>query len=263
MDESGYDAVADLGELYDHVKIYVSREDVPFYVDVARESGGPVLEVGCGTGRVLLPVARAGVSIVGLDRSRAMLDRCIGKIAQEPAEVRERITVEAADMRSFELHREFPLVTAPFRGVQHLVQAEDQMAFLACARRHLLPKGLLVFDVFNPDPVRLANPASEESEDTPPTALPGNRSFRRTGRVTAIDRSAQVSSVELAYYLRDASGNEERRVHAFPMRYYFPEQIEQLLAGAGFSVQAMYGNFDRSPVAAASPEIIVVAEKSS
>lgn len=266
MDHEGahsYDEVADIGELYDHVGIYTSRADVHLYLALARESGGPVLEAGCGTGRILAPIARAGISIVGLDRSRGMLQRCLEKIAQEPPEVRDRIELRHADMRTFDLGRQFPLVIAPFRGFQHLIGADEQRAFLATARRHLAPKGQLVFDVFNPDPARLAAPSTEESEDTPWTELRGGRSFRRTARVVAIDQVAQVSSVELTYYVRDASGREDRRVQAFPMRWFFPDEVQSLVERAGLSVRQMYGDLQRSPVAPGSPDIIVVAERPS
>lgn len=256
-----YDEVAGIGELYDHVGIYAARADAAFYIDVARECGGPVLEVGCGTGRILIPTARAEVRITGLDRSSGMLDRCREKVSGEPVEVRDRVDIQAADMRAFDLGRQFALVTAPFRGVQHLIGESDQLSFLACARRHLAPAGRLVLDAFNPDPARLAVPMTEEREDTPRTLLSGQRSFRRTARVTAIDREAQVSSVELAYYVSDSDGREQRRVQAFPMRWYTPDELARLVERSGFAVRAMYGDFDRSALTDASADIIVVAEK--
>ena len=258
-----YDSIPDIGELYDHVGIYAARRDVALYVELAKESGGPVLEVGCGSGRVLIPIARAGIPIVGLDRSVGMLARCKEKVALEPVAVRDRIEVRESDMRSFEIDQQFALVIAPFRGVQHLITTDDQMAFLRSAHRHLEPGGRLVFDVFNPDPARLATPATEEKEDTPPTPLGGNRSLRRTARVVGIDQKAHVSSVELIWYLRDGAGEEERRVQAFPMRWFFPDEIKGLVERAGFTMAAMYGDVDRSPIAAGSPDIIVVAEKRS
>jgi hypothetical protein len=124
-----------------------------------------------------------------------------------------------------------------------------------------VPGGRIAFDVFNPDPARLASPATAETEDTPPTALTGNRSVRRTARVVRVDHAAQVSSVELIWYVRDASGKEERRVQAFPMRWFFPDEIERVVEHAGFTVVGMYGDVERSPIVAGSPDIIVVAER--
>ena len=94
--------------------------DVPFYVDLAKRIGGPVLEIGCGTGRVLLPTARAGITIHGLDSSLAMLGILRQKIDREPPAVRERIRTHNGDMRNFRLEKKYPLVTIPFRPMQHM-----------------------------------------------------------------------------------------------------------------------------------------------
>ena len=261
-DDGGrYDDVEDIGELYDHVGIYLARRDVDFYVGVAREVGGRVLELGCGTGRVLIPIARAGLPITGVDRSPAMLRRCRETITREPREVRERVTLIEGDMRSFEAPGRFDLAIAPFRGVQHLLHVEDQERWLRQVRLHLRPGGRLVFDVFNPDPARLARPQVEESEDTPWTPLDGNRTFRRAARVVAIDREAQVSSVELCWYVRGADGNEQRRVQAFPMRWFERDEIAALVERSGFIVREILGTLDRAPYAPGAPEIVVVADR--
>ena len=108
-------------EFYDHVVPYRSRIDVAFFVDMARASGGPVLEVGCGTGRVLLPCARAGVDVVGLDVARPMLDVLRRSLARESADVQRRVRIVHDDMRTFALGQRFPLVTLPFRSFQHML----------------------------------------------------------------------------------------------------------------------------------------------
>ncbi len=142
-----YDTFADL---YDHVTPYRERPDVAFYAALASEAGGPVLELGCGTGRVLIPCARAGATMIGADASAGMLEVCRKKLEAEPPEVRARVEIVAADMRAFDLDRRVALVTMPFRGFQHLLTVDDQRRALASLRRHLLPGGRLVFDVFNP-----------------------------------------------------------------------------------------------------------------
>ncbi len=99
MDTEQYAATA---EFYDYVVPYQTRADVAFFVDTARASGGPVLEVGCGTGRVLIPTARAGIAISGIDLSPQMLDVCQRRLAQEPVEVQRRVQLDLADMRDFD-----------------------------------------------------------------------------------------------------------------------------------------------------------------
>ena len=97
----GYEEYACIADLYDHVVPYRQRQDVAFFVEAAQVAGGPVLEVGCGTGRVLIPTARMGVDITGLDASPHMLAMCREKLRQEPAEVQARARLVAADMRHF------------------------------------------------------------------------------------------------------------------------------------------------------------------
>ena len=115
----GYEEYAVTADLYDHVVPYRDRPDVPFFVEAAQESGGPVLEVGCGTGRILIPTARARIEIVGLDLSFHMLDVCRKRLLKEPKDVQSRVQLVEADMRHFALGQAFRLVTTPFRPFQH------------------------------------------------------------------------------------------------------------------------------------------------
>ena len=166
-------------------------------------------------------------------------------------------------MRAFSLQDRFSAVIMPFRSFQHLVTVEDQMSCLGAVHHHLAPGGTLVFDVFCPDLGRLASPSIDEIEDSPDTALPDGRRFRRASRVAAVDRVHQWSAIELVYYVSDSDGRVDRRVHRFRMRWFLLFELEHLLARSGFSVRAMYGNFDSSPLVDGAPEIIVVAERQS
>ena len=132
--QAGYEFIADL---YDHVVPYRERPDVPFFIDEAKDSGGPVLELGCGTGRILIPTARAGIEIVGLDLSQPMIEVCRARLREEAADVQSRVQLVEGDMRRFDLSRTFKLITTPFRSFQHLITVEDQRACLASVHRHL------------------------------------------------------------------------------------------------------------------------------
>lgn len=255
---SHYDPI--IASLYDFVPVYASRADVAFYVDEARGSGGPVLEVGCGTGRILIPTARAGVAIDGLDESPDMLAKCAAKLEREKAEVRQRVKLHQSDARGFDLGKTFALVTAPFRVMQHQITIDDQLRFLASVRRHLRPGGRFVFDVFNPSFVALVSADGVEREDVPDTTLGDGRTFRRTGRVKRVRFVDQVSEVELIYYVKSGAGAESQRtVQAFDMHWYLRDELVNLLARAGFTIDAVYGDFDRSPLSDGSKEIIVLA----
>lgn len=257
-----YDTIPDFGRLYDSVPAYAARTDVAFYLDLAHRTGGPVLELGCGTGRVLLPIARAGVAVVGVDGSRLMLDRCREKLEAEPADVRERVTLHRMDARDLNLATRFPLVIAPFRVLQQIVRVEDQVRFVNAAARHLGPGGWFVFDVFNPNYRALAADRSRESVDTPEFTLDDGRVLRRTVRIPRVRWLEQTAETELIYYVSDSPGQPARRyVQAFDMRWFTPAELEHLLARAGLRATAVYGDFDRSPRTDVSPEQVVRAER--
>jgi SAM-dependent methyltransferase len=252
--DAGYDATSELPELYDHISLYNRRPDIEFYAGLCREAG-EALELGCGTGRILIPAARAGCRITGLDQSAGMLGRCLVKTEVLPPGIRERITLVQADMTRFHLSRTFPLAIAPFRPIQHLTAVADQLAFLRCVREHLAPSGRLVFDAFNPNLAMLAAPLSpDEVEDTPEQLLPGGRRMRRAYRIARKRPAEQVNDIEMIWYL-----DGRRTVQCFPMRYFFRFEVEHLLALTGFEVTALYGAFDGSPFTDGSAEMIFTA----
>jgi len=259
---ANYDADPEIGELYDHVPVYRDRKDVAFYVDLCRAAMGEVLELGCGTGRLLIPAAEAGCAITGLDGSGSMLKRCRAKLDATPPEVQKRVTLVEADMTSFSLDRTFALATVPFRPLQHLISVEEQLSFLACVRRHLEPGGKLALDVFHPHLTTLASEVDpNEIEDTPEVELADGRLMRRAFRNVAKRRAEQTNDIELIYYVRDPAGQTTRIVQAFPMRYFFRFELEHLLTRAGFEITGLFGNFDRSPFTDSSPEMIVIAAR--
>jgi len=249
---------------YDYVPLYRDRPDQDFYLDAARQAGSPVLEIGSGTGRVLIPIARAGIEITGLDLSPSMLSVCRRRLLAEPDPVRGRVALVEGDMRRFDLGRTFNLATIPFRAFQHLVPVEDQLACLGCIRRHLVPGGTLILDLFNPSLEALTRPVGVEAEDTPEALLPDGRRLSRTFRITSQDRATQANEVELIYHVTHPDGRTERLVHGFTMRYLFRYEAEHLLIRAGFEIAALYGGYDKTPFGASYPgELIFVARKGS
>jgi len=255
------DDYAAIAELYDHVGIYRDRPDVSFFVDAAREAGSPVLELGSGTGRVLIPTARAGIDIVGLDSSPSMLAICRRLLEAEPPVVGSRVELVEGDMRAFDLGRAFTLVTIPFRPFQHLVTVEDQLACLASIRRHLMPGGRLILDLFNPSLEGLTQSMGAESPPESEFSMPDGRRVVRRFRIASRDRANQVNQVELIYEATHPDGRAERLVHAFPMRYLFRYEAEHLLVRAGFRVLQLYSGYDKSGFGATYPgELIFVAQ---
>jgi SAM-dependent methyltransferase len=221
--------------------------DVAFYVEEAVRSGGPVLELGCGTGRVLVPTAGRGVEITGVDASEAMLARLRAKLPS--ADVR------LGDMRDFDAGRRFALVTIPFRPIAHIVEARDHVRLFENVRRHLAPGGRLVFDFFHP---KLAMLAAPQSEKLGIDRVEGGRRIRRYW--SAVPHVArQVNDVRLRWEIEDGRGGIEHAETRFEMRWFHRFELEHLLGRAGLEVLALHGDFDRSPLSDDSPEMIFVA----
>jgi SAM-dependent methyltransferase len=240
---------------------------VGFFVEIAKEiakeTGGAVLEVGCGTGRVLIPTAREGIEIAGIDLSPAMLSLCRKNLEQESDDVRARVELFEGDMRRFDLGRKFVLATTPFRPIQHLHTVDDQLACLECIRDHLVDGGRFVLDLFNPDLKRLVDEDYlMHQEMEPEFELPDGRRVVRAGRNISRDTAEQIVEVELAHYVTHPDGREEEVSQQFKLRYFFRFEVEHLLARAGFEVEHLYSDYDRSPFGATSPgELLFVARK--
>ncbi len=231
MYEDTYDEL--IAQTYDAVyaRLRDPVGDVAFYRELAVESGGPVLELGCGTGRTLLPIGRTGIECVGLDTSRAMLRVLRAKATD--ADVVE------GDMRNFDLGRQFRLVTSPFRALSHLLDVDAQLACLACVRRHLAPGGAFAFDVFDPRLEVIALGEIPESFGT--TFEHDGREMRRFETVR-FDVSRQVSTVVFRF---EGGPPELTGTAEVQMRWFYRYELEHLLARAGFGTTIFYGAFDR------------------
>ncbi len=233
-------------------------EDVPFYVERALEAVGPVLEMGCGTGRILLPTARAGVRIHGLDASADMLAALRQSLAREPADIQRRVSLTQGDMRHADLGQRFALVTAPFRVVQHLLEREDQRAWLRNARRHLAPGGALCFDVFQPDFIlmtKLGQPTVELERSDPATG----RRVRRFAQ-TVPRYETQRLEVRLQWRTEDASGGEVLLDFVeFTIRWFTRGELENLLELEGFRITDYWGSFQRESFGPGSRQQIIRA----
>ncbi|MBN1188889.1 MAG: class I SAM-dependent methyltransferase [Dehalococcoidales bacterium] len=247
-------------ELYDVVYAGRNNIDVGFFVDYSLKAIGKTLELGCGTGRVLIPVAEAGCGITGLDISTFMLEKCRQKLSSEPEEVRKRVNLMEGDITAFHTGDQYSLITLPFRIFHYLISIEEQKACLNCVYRHLYPDGIVILDLFNCYPPLMHDPMYlEEQEDQRDLQLPGNKTLRCTGRIAEFHRDRQYNDTELIYYISHPDGKTERLVQAFPFRYFFRYEVEHLLELCGFQVIDLFGNFDKSAFSSRSPQMIFVA----
>ena len=264
MDPSGgYIDYPFIAEFYDHIEPYRNRQDISFYVDMALQSDGPVLELGCGTGRVLIPITRAGKEIVGIDLSPSMLSICRDKLSHEPAEAQSKVKLVLGDIRQFSFKKKFGLITIPFRPFQHLLTVEEQLSCLGCIQRHLSPGGVFILDIFNPSlPYLTHDSYLSEYGDEPAFTTPDGRRVLRRYRTVSRDHFNQINDNELIYYVTFPDGREERLVHRFKMRYLFKFEAEHLLARSGFEIDDIFADYDKSPYGSKYPgELIILAKK--
>jgi SAM-dependent methyltransferase len=218
---SPYDAIA---RIYDPWSTSVT-EDIAFYVDEARHAGGPVVELGVGTGRVAVPVAAAGIQVIGVDDSPEMLQVCRERAAA--AGVSALVDLRLGDFRDPPVAERVKLVTCPFRAYLHLQDDPERLEALRAARSLLLPEGRLVFDVFTP--------AQDDIEETH-----GRWIEREPGIWERADWDTSARTLTLS--VRGDAGETTMR-----LAWLSPPEWRRLVDQAGFRVESIYGWFDRRP----------------
>lgn len=223
--------------------------DLPFYLELAQRTVGPILEIACGTGRVLLPIARKGIEIHGVDNSQPMLKILRDGLAGEPHDVRLRVTLHEGDMRDFRLDAQYPLVIIPFRPMQHMLTVQDQLSALTTAASHLSDTGILAFDVFYPKFEMLTARIGEEvpeMEWTPssdPTTV-----VRRYFRKESVDKINQIFSFTFIYRTFRAGEMVLEETEAFQLSYFTYPHLRALFLLAGLEPVAEYGSFAKAPL---------------
>jgi SAM-dependent methyltransferase len=234
--------------------------DLPFYLDLAERSGGPVLEIACGTGRVLLPIARQGIAIDGVDNSLPMLSVSKSHIEKETPQTRRRITLHKGDMRDFRLRKKYPLVIIPFRPLQHMHTVPDQLKALTTAAVHLRKNGTLAFDVFYPKFELIATGIGQEILDLEWQAGK-DLVVRRYFRKEYVDKINQNFSFTFIFrtYQSDKLVREESE--PFILSYYTYPHLKALFLLAGLESVAEYGSFARTPLDNTADQMIFLLKK--
>lgn len=245
---------------YGHEPPPMIAGDVAFYERLARAAGGSVLELACGTGRVALPLAAAGLEVTGIDYAEAMLAIARRKAAAAPPAVRQRLTLVQGDMTDLDLGRQFGLVFVPFRSFQLLLTVERQRRALAVMRRHLRADGTLALHLFDPRLELLLGDGGAGRVMSGTHPLTGRRYAGDVLRAD-FDHVAQVRWDLWRYTelgARDEVVAEATRQMA--LRWTYRWELHHLLAASGFHVEAEYSDFAGS-APAYGREIIVVARQ--
>jgi predicted RNA methylase len=248
--------------LYDLVTAASQGGDVEWYSQQARQQGSPILELGAGTGRIVLPIAQAGYQIHALEYDAGMREALIRRIEELPEGVRTRIQVIAGDMRCFTLETRYALIQIPYRAFLHNLTRADQLACLACCREHLQAEGLLAFNVFHPSLEYMSRHHSLlrgvwrwNAEIDHPDG--GVLVYSEANRY---DPALQRVSSRHRYEHFDAQGQlVEVFYQRLELAYLYPGDIRDLLGASGYSQVTLYGGFDRRPFSADGQELVVLA----
>ena len=235
------------------------RGDVGFYLDLAQRNGGTVLDLGCGTGRVSLPLAREGLEVVGVDISKAMLDRATFRRELEDDGTASRLSFVQANMVNFDLGRQFGTVLVPYRSFQMLLTREEQRTCLTSIRAHLEEGGAAAIDLFDPDLALLAldawgGPELDWEGEHPVT---GNR-VRSEIVERRNDRVEQTLLHRFRFTEFGPDGDEVRREEeVLQMRWLYRYEMHNLLELCGFELEAEYSDYVGSPPAYAGEQLYV------
>jgi len=246
---------AQLAQLYD---VFPFDGDLPLYLELAKQEGGRVLEVACGSGRVAVPLARAGHHVTGIDASPHMLALAQAKLEKAQTSA----TLEQADMRTFHVDGEFDLAIIAVKSFAYLTEPADQLATLERIAAHLRPDGLFAIDFLHPNPDWIKLPNGAMRDDLLAHSAEHGFTLSRVESVVRTELSRQVRVIRSRYEAVDDRGSViARRFVEWPYRWTHRFEAEHLLARAGFDVEALYGGYEREAFTDQSSTMLFLARK--
>ena len=235
------------GERYDF--LYPNKPD-PFWHTMVEQYGDPVLELGCGTGRIVIELAGAGFDVTGIDNAPSMLERAEAKVAGRGLNVH----LQKADARHFDLGRRFRTIIFPANALCHILSREDFESLAASVRRHLEDTGAFVIDVFVPSPLTLTRDPEARYPYGKYKSKSGKAEVTYSGRY---DNATQINHITMYTQVGDGEPVEGR----LDMKMYYPQELEALLAYNGLPVETRYGTVDLAPFTAESGRQLIVCRK--
>ncbi len=239
---------------YDVLAQMTAPPDYDFYQALADRHGGPVLDLGCGTGRVSIPLARAGLAVAGIDHHERMLTRALEKAATAGVEME----CFKGDLRAFDLERTFRLMLLTYNTINHLVDLESVAACFNTVAAHMDHDSRFIIDTFNPSLEFLGSDRSEPLKVVEYVDPITNAKVILT-ETSVYDAATQVNKVVWSY---EVDGRADAIVHRMDMRIFFPQELDALARVYGFTIENKFGDYDQRPFASESAKQILVCRLS-
>lgn len=236
------DIYADFAAFYD---MYVGDwlGDLSFYLDYAEQVESSILEIGAGSGRLTLPLVKAGKSIVAIEVSAAMIDVLKSRLCNEPPDVQARIQVINADMCAFDLGNKYKLIMVPFDAFNYLLTSQAQKEALERLKLHLAPQGRILIDVFLPLKRIERCPAEPVQRVDTVDAITNNKI--RGWNVYSMDKDRQIETRQLIFEVTTPSGKVSKKEFTLRRRYFYPSELEKLFSDNGFSIEDTFRNYKK------------------
>jgi SAM-dependent methyltransferase len=234
--------------------LFGEKNDLPFYLAQTRRKDGPTLELGVGTARLAIQLARAGVEVWGIDSSRHMLKAAEANLAKELKDVRLRVHLRHADARDFELPAKFTMIYFPSFSFDHLLARDDQLAALRNINRHLAPGGVYAFDLAHVHEIK-----AEEGWFVQRRPYGGGQTVVRIG-YHKTNAEKRLMSMNIWYELYEDGRMLERYFEGSDVYIHTPEEVRGLLSETGFEVAELYGGHGGEPFTSESPMMVIVAK---
>lgn len=235
------------GEWYDAEYVHIGG-DIPYYEQVALQTEGKILELACGTGRLTLPMVKAGARVHGVDLSPGMLARAQNKRELLSPSERLRVSFQQGDMRSLRLNETFGAVILAFNTLMHMTEDDDLLATLQTARAHLEPQGLFHLDLHTPFPEINENRDPEGRYDPEEMIDPRNGDRYIVTENNQYDPRRQINEMRFYFQKVDREGYDlgPERCAVLKLRVLFPRELDMFLRLAGFDVLGDWDDFERS-----------------